>query len=149
MLIIDSNHLRVLRIPGSKSNRLKTKLIADGRDVVTTIINVHEGIKGYFHEINEAKNGSAKIAPYANLQSLLEYYANWIVLPFDEVAAKRFDDLKRIPILRRIGAWDLQIAAIALCHGATVLTQNIKDFKDIPELKVEDWLIEAPSDEPP
>ena len=149
MLIIDSNHLRVLRIPGSKGALLKAKLIADGRDVVTTIINVHEGIKGYFHEINEAKTGLARISPYANLQSLLEYYANWIVLPFDEAAAKRFDEIKRNPKLRRIGAWDLQIAAIALCHGATVLTQNVKDFKNIPGLKVEDWLIETPSDEPP
>ena len=149
MLVLDSNHLRVLRIPGPKGDQLKAKLIADGRDVVTTIINVHEGVKGYFHEINEAKTGLARVAPYANLQGLLEYYSKWIILPFDEAAARQFDDLKKNRNLRRVGAWDLQIAAIALCYGATVLTQNIKDFQDIPGLNVEDWLLESPSDEPP
>ena len=149
MLVLDSNHLRVLRIPGPKSDKLKNKLIADGRDIVTTIINVHEGIKGYFSEINEAKTGAARVAPYANLQSLLNYYSDWIILPFNEAAAWRFDELKKNQNLRKVGAWDLQIAAIALYYGATLLTQNTKDFKDIPGLKVEDWLLEALSDEPP
>jgi tRNA(fMet)-specific endonuclease VapC len=34
---------------------------------------------------------------------------------------------------------DLKIAAIALAHNATVLTRNVKDFKLVPGLRIEDW----------
>jgi tRNA(fMet)-specific endonuclease VapC len=40
---------------------------------------------------------------------------------------------------RRIGAMDLRIAAIAITQNAILLTQNLKDFTDIQDLKVEDW----------
>jgi len=35
---------------------------------------------------------------------------------------------------------DLKIASIVLVHGATLLTNNVRDFEKVPGLKVEDWL---------
>jgi predicted nucleic acid-binding protein len=35
---------------------------------------------------------------------------------------------------------DLKIAAIALVHNATLLSGNLRDFQQIPDLHVEDWL---------
>jgi len=34
---------------------------------------------------------------------------------------------------------DLKIAAIVLVHGAKLLSRNLKDFRQIPNLDVEDW----------
>lgn len=34
---------------------------------------------------------------------------------------------------------DLFIAATALAHDLIVITANIKDFKNVPQLKIEDW----------
>ena len=34
---------------------------------------------------------------------------------------------------------DQQIAATVLRHGGTVVTRNVRDFKVIPGLTVEDW----------
>jgi hypothetical protein len=111
MLILDSNHLRVLRSSGPASERLEAKLVADGREVVTTVINVHEGMKGYFAEINSAQDDpKARVTAYANLQQLLEYYCHWNVLPFDAQAAEQFEQLRRLPALRNVGTMDLQIA---------------------------------------
>lgn len=36
---------------------------------------------------------------------------------------------------------DLKIAAIALMNDALLLTANMVDFKQVPGLRVENWLI--------
>ena len=36
---------------------------------------------------------------------------------------------------------ELQIAAIGLTHGLTVVTNNMDEFSRIPNLRIEDWLI--------
>jgi len=64
------------------------------------------------------------------------------ILPYDAESAKIFG---------RIKAWqdkhgqprtetDLQIAAIALQHRLTLVTGNVRHFRGIPGLSVENWL---------
>ena len=38
------------------------------------------------------------------------------------------------------GPYDLLIAATALEHGATLVTNNVREFARVPGLMVEDWL---------
>lgn len=38
-----------------------------------------------------------------------------------------------------IGHYDLLIAAHALCHGATLVTANTREFARVPGLTVVDW----------
>jgi tRNA(fMet)-specific endonuclease VapC len=40
----------------------------------------------------------------------------------------------------RIGALDLLIAAQAVSLGATVVTNNQREFRRVPGLRVENWL---------
>jgi tRNA(fMet)-specific endonuclease VapC len=66
------------------------------------------------------------------------------ILPFDEIAAQRYGllraELERSG--RRPAEPDLRIAAIALARGATLVTGNVRHFARIPELRVENWLID-------
>jgi len=48
-------------------------------------------------------------------------------------------NIKGIPI----GAYDLQIAAIALANNLTRVTHNTKAFGRVDGLQVEDWEVEA------
>jgi len=58
------------------------------------------------------------------------------VLPFDMAAAQRF------PAARKArGKFDRLIAAHALALGATLVTHNVRDFRDVPGLRIEDWTI--------
>lgn len=64
------------------------------------------------------------------------------VLPFDESAAHRFGSL-RAELERAgkaIGEADMRIASIALAHGLTVITANVRHFQRVAGLDVEDWL---------
>jgi tRNA(fMet)-specific endonuclease VapC len=40
---------------------------------------------------------------------------------------------------RPIGTMDLMIAAHAVSEGATVITNNVRHFADVPGLKVQEW----------
>ena len=41
-----------------------------------------------------------------------------------------------------IGPNDLQIAAVALRHGVTLVTYNTREFSRVPDLSIEDWEID-------
>jgi tRNA(fMet)-specific endonuclease VapC len=65
-----------------------------------------------------------------------------VVLPFDEVAARRYGEL-RAELEQQgtlVGDADLRIAAIALSGGLTVVTGNTRHFEKIPGLRLENWL---------
>ena len=56
------------------------------------------------------------------------------VLPFDELAAKKYAEL---PFKR--GSYDRLIAAHTVALGLTLVTDNVRHFDDIPDLSVENW----------
>ena len=66
------------------------------------------------------------------------------VLPFDDVAAQRFGRLKA-ELERRgtpVAEPDLRIASIALANDLTLVTGNVRHFARIPDLTIENWLLE-------
>jgi len=61
------------------------------------------------------------------------------IVPIDAAAAAEFDKLRQNAKLRKIGRADLLIACVALARRATLVTRNLKHFRQVPELKVENW----------
>lgn len=62
-------------------------------------------------------------------------------LPFDDSAARICGQL-RAELARQgqpIGPYDLQIAAIALANGVTLVTHNTDEFNRVAGLLLEDW----------
>ncbi|MBP7140900.1 MAG: PIN domain-containing protein [Opitutaceae bacterium] len=66
------------------------------------------------------------------------------ILPFDPLAAKmaalvrvRLATLK--PNAQSIGPYDALLAGHALAVGATLVTNNVREFERVSGLKVEDW----------
>jgi tRNA(fMet)-specific endonuclease VapC len=78
-----------------------------------------------------------QITAYGRLRAHLDNYRRIPVLEFDEAAAMVFQRLRRSRL--RIGTMDLKIAAIVLARDATLLSRNLADFRQIPDLRVEDW----------
>ncbi len=67
---------------------------------------------------------------------------NLPILPFDASAARRYGEV-RAELERRgtlIGDADLRIASIALTHNLTVVTANVRPFRKVTGLAVDNWL---------
>ena len=59
--------------------------------------------------------------------------------PLSEPALDTFDRLVRLKL--NVGKMDLKIATIALELGATIVTNNARDFCRVPGLVWEDWTV--------
>jgi tRNA(fMet)-specific endonuclease VapC len=62
------------------------------------------------------------------------------VVPITEASAAVFDRLRQAPRLRKIGRADLLTASIALAHRATLVTRNLRHFRQVPDLSVQNWI---------
>ena len=67
------------------------------------------------------------------------------VLPYDAQSARIHAELRaqRAQAGQTLAFVDGQIAAIAIAHGATLVTRNIKDFTGLAGLRLVDWFAEA------
>lgn len=139
MVILDTDHFSLLQFPESATTarlmaRLKT---IDPRDIATTVVTYEEQLRGWLSEIAGAKDLSKEIQVYRQLNRNLDDFCKSRVLEFEGQAAAELQRLRRMRI--RIGTQDLKIAAITLVHDATLLSRNLRHFKQVPGLKVEDW----------
>lgn len=84
------------------------------------------------------KKGSARLL--VQIQELVT--ANLSVLAFDAEAARRYGELRaKLESQRtKIGDADMRIASIALARGLTVITGNVKEFRRVPNLPVQNWI---------
>ena len=139
MIILDTDCVSLL----SRERILESSILRRRLDefppdeLFTTIITFEEQMRGWLSLIAKAKNTKQQIFAYQRLHQFLENYRNAAVLDFDENAAKVFQALKSNKI--RIGTMDLKIASIAISRKAILVSRNLKDFEEVPNLVVKDW----------
>jgi len=138
MLVLDTDHLVELDRGSSPGAALQRKLEDAGDAVATTIISAEEQFRGWLAQIHRQRDPHEQIATYQRLQRRIAFFAAWYVLPWDPDAADILQGLRRQRV--RIGTMDLKIASIVLAHDATLLSRNLRDFQQVPNLRVEDWL---------
>ena len=65
------------------------------------------------------------------------------ILPFDEYAADICGGIRAGLEAKGaiIGAMDMQIAAVSIANDLTLVTNNTKEFKNIHNLRIENWAI--------
>jgi len=76
-----------------------------------------------------------------NLGLLDTLFVNFKSLPFDDEAAEKFGEI-RATLARLgtpIGPYDLQIAAVAIVNGLTLVSHNMREFLRVPGLQLVDW----------
>jgi tRNA(fMet)-specific endonuclease VapC len=76
-----------------------------------------------------------------NREKLDLFFAPFDSLSFDDTCAKIYSEI-RADLEKKgsiIGAYDMQIAAIAIHYNLTLVTHNTKEFSRIQNLRIEDW----------
>jgi tRNA(fMet)-specific endonuclease VapC len=132
MILLDTDHITVLAFPEhsqfvSLRDRIET---TDGQTVAITVINIEEPLRGWLAEISRRRIVHDQVVLYDRLVKLIKFFACFPILPLDNNAAAEI----------RVGTMDLKIAAIALVNDALLLSANLRDFRQVPGLRVENWL---------
>lgn len=139
MIILDTDCLSLFdREKYLESSILRKKLNEFPPDeIFTTIITFEEQMRGWLVYLSKCKIIDQQIFAYDRLNQFLENYREIQIVKFDENAAKVFQHLKSQKI--RIGTMDLKIASIAIANKAILVSRNLKDFEQVPDLSVQDW----------
>jgi tRNA(fMet)-specific endonuclease VapC len=140
-VVLDTDHLSILQWREQPACRhLLARLDQlPPDDVATTIISFQEQVQGWFAYLNRARKDEQIVLAYAKLEEIWRWFLKMNVLPFAEEAQTRFAELRRQ--CPRMQTMDLRIASIALVADAMLLTRNLRDFRQVPNLVVEDWTV--------
>jgi tRNA(fMet)-specific endonuclease VapC len=139
MIVLDTDHLSVLtEARHSKRDALSERLWLSGQPIAIPIVAAEEQLRGWLAKIHRTRDVNDQIVPYLRLAKLIVFLCGWQVANWNEPAIDIFKRLRRERI--RIGTQDLKIAAISIANDALLLSANLRDFTQVPGLRVEDWL---------
>ena len=142
MILLDTNHVTLLRMPQSaRRDYLVSRLAAAVDDqVCVPVVTVEEQMRGWLAAIAKERKPIRQVGPYSELAALFEFFADFEIVTFGEAAVALFETYGRI----HIGSMDKKIAAIAIANNALLLTANRRDFEQVPGLRFENWMDAPP-----
>jgi tRNA(fMet)-specific endonuclease VapC len=104
------------------------------------VVVVEEVLRGRLNVIRRAQAGQGPLtleAAYGYLESSVVDFRRFQILPYTPAAHPLYLAWRAAKI--RIGTQDLRIAAIAMAHGATLVTRNARDYQLVPGLALDVW----------
>ena len=90
----------------------------------------------------ELQHGVEKsMNPEKNSMALLQFLSILDILPFDDLAAVEYGKICAYLQKRGtpIGTMDMLIAAHAKTENLIIVTNNVREFERVPNLKIENW----------
>jgi tRNA(fMet)-specific endonuclease VapC len=112
----------------------------DDPDVTITIITKIELLRGRSEFLIKASDRDQLLKAQRLFDRTEELLFQIQVLPMDEKSAVRFETLREIKKLRKIGRKDILIASMTLAHSAVLVTRNLRHFRQVPGLAVTNWV---------
>ena len=140
-ILLDTDHLSVLQLqehPATLHLQARINPLPP-QDIHVAIVSFQEQARGWLAYIHRARKPADVLRGFQFLQNMLADFSARNVLPFDQAAMSEFLNLKQQRI--RIGTSDLRIAAIVKVNGLKLLSRNLRDFRQVPGLDVEDWTV--------
>ncbi len=108
-------------------------------DLAITVITKVEILQGRFDSLLKARDGDQLQRAQLWLERTEANLDHWAVVRVNAAAAIEFDRLRQLKTVRKVGRADMLIASIALAHRATLVTRNLRDFRLISGLILDNW----------
>jgi len=135
LFVLDTDTLQLFQ-DGNPTVVAHVSTVAPG-DLATSVITIEEQLSGWYTELRQAKRIERLAWAYRRLAATMRFLARIQIVDFDEPAIRRCQELKKLKL--KIRKMDLRIAATVVERGGVLVTRNIRDFKQVPGLKIEDW----------
>ncbi|MBD2604664.1 type II toxin-antitoxin system VapC family toxin [Scytonema hofmannii FACHB-248] len=138
MYLLDTDTLTYLY--AGNANVIARLKALENSEVGITIITKAEMLRGRIDYLLKAETGESLLRAQELLFRTEELLGELLIVPVSQSAADEFERLRIVSKLRKIGRADLLIASISLANRATLVTRNIRHFKQIPGLRVVNWV---------
>lgn len=138
MILLDTDMLSLLHA-GNKRVVERVERLDPAELLGTTVITRGEVLHARFEFLFKASNRDQLLKAQYWLEASEALLADLHIVPVTSDAADEFERLRRQRRLKKIGRRDLLIASIALAHRATLVTRNLKHFREIDGLSVDNW----------
>jgi tRNA(fMet)-specific endonuclease VapC len=136
MIIIDTDTL-TLYFAGHP--RVTQRVGSASEVPVISIISRIEVLQGRFDSILKAADAVELLRAHERLMHAERRLGDFAVISLNIAAGAEFDSLNADKKYRKIGRADLLISCIALANRATLITRNLRHFRQVPGLKLENW----------
>lgn len=130
MYLLDTNTC-IQYLTGRSDNVINKFKITSRRNIYLCDVVKSELYYGAFRSVKKEQN----LALYDL------FFSQYMSLPFDGKSARIYGEIRSelAKLGTPIGAYDFQIAAIALANNLILVTHNTREFQRIKNLQLEDW----------
>jgi tRNA(fMet)-specific endonuclease VapC len=135
LYVLDTDTLQLYQ-EGNPNVVRRVHAAAPGQRAVS-VVTVEEQLSGWYTQLRQAKNPEKLAWAYRCLAVTVRFLSRVEIVDFDEAAIHRCEELKKRKL--KVPKMDLRIAASVLERGAILVTRNLRDFRQVPGLQVEDW----------
>ena len=138
MILLDTDIITLFHV-GNQSIVRHIENLATNQSLGTTVITEAEILRARYSFLLKAEDSRQLIRAQDYLERSKALLADLVIVGVDEKAGLVFDELRVRKSLRKVGIADLLIASIALAHGSRLITRNLRHFRQIPDLEIENW----------
>jgi len=139
MTFLDTDHLSVLTDVRHPAQAALIERLRDYPDrLALPLVAIEEHLRGLLALVHRYTEIDRQLWGYHRLYQSLLRIREADIISITAIEAERYKGLQKQRI--KIGTQDLKIAAIALTHDALLVSNNLKDFKRVPGLRVESWI---------
>ncbi len=108
-----------------------------GDRVGVASVNSEEVIEGWLRRLQRSKTPQEEAANSQVFHDAILFLAAFPLVAVTDAAVVRYQALRKMRL--NVGRNDLRLAGLALELGATVVTDNARDFRRVPNLSWVDW----------
>jgi len=138
MTILDTDTVTLYAL-GHEKVGAKVDELGGPAQLAVAVITRMEILRGRFDSILKAADEAQLNLAMQRFQEAGALLDSFLTLPVNAQAAQRFTILLAHKKTKKMKRADMLIACIALASDALLVTRNVKDYKDVPGLRLENW----------